>query len=416
MNTTMEDRPSSMRWLMIFFAFFATVINYLDRQTLSVVAPILKTEFSMNDETYGLIISAFMLAYTIMNGISGPLIDRIGTKLGYGLCMFWWSTAGILHAFSIGPLSLGLSRFLLGMGEAGNWPAAVKLVSEWFPAKERALASGIFNSGSAIGAVIAPPLVAWLVLQWSWPSAFLVVGGLGYIWLIGWWITYATPKQVLNEVRAKPAPPWKLFKTRFLASLTIAKIFIDPVWYFYIFWIPKYLSSVHHFDLVMIGKTAWIPFLSADIGNLAGGGFSQWLIKKGWTVSRARKSSLTISALLMTSAIPAVFAQDPFVTIALISVSTFGYTGFNANALSLPADVFPKNMVGSIQGLASMGAGFGGMLFGWLSGRIIDQFGYTPVFVGYGIFPLIGIAIIYIFMGPLTPDKRFIANLDRVRE
>ncbi len=404
---SLEPQPARLRWLMIAFAMVATVINYLDRQTLSVVAPLLKKEFNMTDETYGLIISAFMLAYTVMNGVSGPLLDRIGTRLGYALCMFWWSTAGLLHAFARGPLSLGLFRFLLGMGEAGNWPAAVKLVSEWFPARERALASGIFNSGSALGALAAPPLVAWLVIQWGWPQAFLIVGVSGYLWLIGWWFIYFTPGHVQKEVKARPAPAWRLLKTRFLASLTIAKVFLDPVWYFYIFWIPKFLSSVHQFDLIQIGKTAWIPFLTADIGNLAGGALPQWLVRRRLRLPLARKITLTLFALLMTSAIPAVIAKEASWTIVFISIGTFGYTGFNANALSLPADVFPKNMVGSIQGLASMGAGFGGMLFSWLSGRLIDQYGYTPVFIGYGVFPIIGIAIILLFIGPLTPDPLF---------
>ncbi len=398
---------SSLRWVMIVFAFLATVINYLDRQTLSVVAPLLKTEFDMSDQTYGLIISAFMLAYTVMNGISGPLLDRIGTRVGYALCMLWWSTAGLLHAFARGPLTLGLFRFLLGMGEAGNWPAAVKIVSEWFPKKERALASGIFNSGSAIGAIVAPPLVAWIVTRWGWPKAFLLVGLLGYLWLIVWWFLYYTPQDVIREVTAKPAPPWKLMRTRFVFFFTLSKIFIDPVWYFYIFWFAKYLSTVHHFTIVQIGKTAWIPFLTADIGNFAGGALTQLLIRWHVPIPVARKMSVSVFALLMTSAIPAVLTRDLVLAIGLVSVATFGYTGYSANAMAFPADVFPRNTVASIYGLASMGAGFGGMLFNPIAGRIIDQYGYTPVFIGYGIMPLIALLIVLFLMGPLLPDKRF---------
>jgi MFS transporter, ACS family, hexuronate transporter len=392
---------------MIGFAFLATVINYLDRQTLSVVAPILKTEFAMSDQTYGLIISAFMLAYTIMNGISGPLIDRIGTKLGYALCMIWWSTAGLLHAFARGPLTLGLFRFLLGMGEAGNWPAGVKISSEWFPKNERALASGIFNSGSAIGAIVAPPVVAWIVQRWGWQEAFLLVGISGYLWLVGWWFLYRTPESVIKEVKSKPAPPWKLMKTRFVFFFTLSKIFVDPVWYFYIFWFAKYLSTVHHFSIMQIGKTAWIPFLSADIGNFAGGALTQLLIRWRVPVPVARKISVSVFALCMTSAIPAILTSDLVTAIALVSVATFGYTGYSANAMAFPADVFPRNTVGSIYGLASMGAGFGGMVFNPIAGRIIDQYGYTPVFIGYGIMPLIALAIVLFLMGPLLPDKRF---------
>jgi len=402
-----EARPSPLRWLMVGMTFLATVINYLDRQTLSVVAPELKRQFAMNDETYGLILAAFMLAYTVMNGVSGPMIDRLGTKLGYGLCMLWWSTAGLLHTLARGPFSLGAFRFLLGMGEAGNWPAAVKVISEWFPPKERALASGIFNSGSAIGAVAAPPIVTWLVLRWGWPRAFLLVGLSGYAWLIAWQLIYRTPASVQGEVRSRPAPPWRLLKTRFVAFFTLSKIFVDPVWYFYIFWFPKYLSTVHHFTLLQIGKIAWIPFLTADIGNLAGGLLTQLLIRGGTPIPVARRISVAIFALLMTAAIPAVLVQHVWLAIALVSTATFGYTGYLANTLAFPADVFPKSMVASIWGLASMGSGFGGMIFSWLSGRIIDRHGYTPIFIAYGIMPLLAGAIVLFLIGPLEPDARF---------
>ena len=392
---------------MIALAMTATIINYLDRQTLSVVAPELKKQFAMSDQTYGLILSAFMLAYTVCNGLSGPMLDRVGTRLGYGICMAWWSTAGILHAFAIGPLTLGLSRFLLGMGEAGNWPAAVKLVSEWFPPKERALASGIFNSGSSIGAIIAPPVVVWLVLKWGWPTAFIAVGALGYVWLLVWWCVYHTPADVRREVQARPAPPLTLLRTRFAGWFTFSRIFIDPAWYFIIFWFAKYLSTVHHFTLLEIGKTAWIPFVAADIGNLAGGAFTQFLVGRGLSLPVARKAAATSFMALMAAAIPAVLSPTAAGAIAFISVAAFGYTGSCANTLAFPADVFPRNMVASVYGLASMGSGFGGMLFAWLSGLVVDRYGYTPVFIGYGIMPLISLSIVLFLMGPLRLDPRF---------
>ena len=331
---------------MIGFAFVATVINYLDRQALSVAAPLLREEFHMSNEDYGKVLSAFMLAYTISNGVSGPLVDRLGTRLGYALCMFVWSTAGILHAFTTGARSLAGFRFLLGIGEAGNWPAGVKVAAEWFPARERALACGIFNSGAAIGAIVAAPLVSWLVLRFGWQTAFIVVGLSGYAWLIAWWFTYRTPAAVQAEATAKPAPPWQLLCTRFVSVLTLSKVFLDPAWYFYIFWFPQYLSSVHHFDLAKIGMTAWIPFVTADLGNLVGGWFTGHLINRGVPSSRARKTSVTIFALLMTSAIPAALVSNVWVAIAFISVATFGYTGYNTHALAFAPDVFPKNMVG----------------------------------------------------------------------
>jgi ACS family hexuronate transporter-like MFS transporter len=407
-NEAREDEPVlRARWLMVGFAFLATVINYLDRQTLSVVAPQLSKEFHMNDETYGLILSAFMLAYTVMNGVSGPLLDRLGTRLGYALCMGWWSIAALLHAFVTGPWSLGVCRFLLGMGEAGNWPAAVKVISEWFPKRERAFASGLFNSGAAIGAVVAPPLVAWLVIRLGWPTAFLIVGGTGLIWLLGWWPVYKTPLHIRREVCAPPAPPWHLLRTRFLACFTLSKVFVDPVWYFYIFWFPKFLSSVHHLSLAQIGRLAWIPFLAADVGNLIGGWFTGRLIQRGVPIPIARKATVALSAVLMAFAMPAGYTANVTMAIALISIATFGYASYNANCMAFPAEVFPRNMVGSIWGLASVGSGFGGMIFSWLSGKAIDAHGYGPAFVAYGIMPLIAVSIVLFAMGPLQPHPAF---------
>ncbi len=392
---------------MIGFAFLATVINYLDRQALSVMAPELREKFHMSNEAYGYVLSAFMLAYTISNGISGSLVDRLGTRLGYAACMAVWSTAGILHSLTVGTWSLAGFRFLLGVGEAGNWPSALKVVSEWFPARERALACGIFNSGAAIGAIAAPPLVTWLYLCHGWATTFVVLGLTGYVWLICWWFLYQTPVRVRAEVATPPPPPWRLFQTRFVSVLTLSKVFLDPAWYFYIFWFPQYLKSVHHFDVAQIGMTAWIPFVTADLGNLVGGWLTGQLIRGGMPTSRARKTVVAIFALLMTSAIPAALTSNVWVAVAFISVATFGYTGYNTNALAFAPDVFPRNMVGSIWGLASMGAGFGGMIFSWLSGRMIDLYGYKPVFIGYGIIPLISLALVLFALGPLQPLAEF---------
>ena len=237
-----------------------------------------------------------MLAYTVMNGLSGPFIDFVGTRIGYACCMLWWSLAGILHVFARGPLSLGCFRFLLGAGEAGNWPAAAKLVGEWFPPKERALASGIFNSGASIGAVISTPIIAWLVLRRGWQSAFIVMGVLGLLWLAGWWFFARTPKDIENQARARVSAR-KLFTTRFVLFFTLSKVFMDPVWYFFVFWFPKYLAEVHHFSLKEIGWKAWIPYFTAALGNLAGGLLTSWLIRSGIATPVARKASTALFAL-----------------------------------------------------------------------------------------------------------------------
>jgi len=389
---------------MITFAFAATLINYLDRQALSVAAPVLIDQFHMSSVTYSRVVSAFMLAYTISNGISGPLIDRLGTRLGYALCIAWWSAASVLHAFTRGPLSLGVFRFLLGIGEAGNWPAAIKVVAEWFPETERALACGLFNSGSSIGAILAPPIVAFIVLNYGWQYAFLGIGLLGFIWLAFWWPTYHVPHQVAGP---RPAPPsaMHLLRHRFVWTFIVSKIFFDPAWYFYIFWFPTYLKSARHFDMAAIGTYAWMPFFVAGLGNLFGGALSGVLIRRGVSITIARKSAMTFFILLMAAAIPAVLAPTAAGSIVCVSIAMTGYTGALANMLAMPADVFPGNAVGSIWGLASMGAGFGGMLFSLVTGWVVDHYSYTPVFIGFGLMPLICAAIVWGLTGPLQPAE-----------
>ena len=387
---------------MISLAFWATVINYLDRQTLSVAAPVLRDQFHMSNTEYSRVLFAFLLAYTIMNGVSGPLIDRLGTRLGYGLCIAWWSAAALLHAFARGAMSLGVFRFLLGIGEAGNWPGGVKVVAEWFPERERALASGIFNSGSAVGAILAPPIVVYIIGKSGWPAAFALVGITGFVWLAFWWPIYRTPAESRSaDAVAERIPVKQLLRSRFVLAFTFSKIFLDPVWYFYIFWFPEYLKRVRHFDMASIGKYSWIPFAVAGVGNFAGGILSSFLLRRGLSVTVARKLSVTFFAALMLSAIPAVLTQEAWLSIALVSVAMFGYTGALANMLSMPADVFPGGAVASVYGLASMGSGFGGMLFTLITGWVVDHYSYTPAFIGFGILPLLCAGILWMLAGPL---------------
>lgn len=399
-------QSSRMRWVMIALVFWATVINYLDRQTLSVAAPVLRDEFHMSNVAYSRVVFAFMLAYTIMNGVSGPLIDKLGTRLGYAVCMLWWSVAGLLHAFASGVWSLGIFRFLLGMGEAGNWPGGVKVVAEWFPERERALASGIFNSGSSVGAILSAPLVAWLLLKFGWKSAFVAVGVSGFLWLLIWWPIYRTPAPAGSRgqsvVKAN-VPVVALLKSRFVVAFTVAKIFLDPAWYFYIFWFPEYLKHARGFDMKSIGMYGWIPFMVAGLGNIFGGAFSAFLLRRGASLNFARKAAVVFFTGIMLSAIPAVLVSDVRVAIALVSIAMVGYTGASANMLAFPGDVFPKSMVASVYGFGSMGAGFGGMIFTLITGWVIDHFSYTPAFFGFGVIPLICAAIICFALGPIRP-------------
>jgi MFS transporter, ACS family, hexuronate transporter len=392
--------PERQRWLMISLAFFATLINYLDRQTLSVVAPVLLDNFHMDSVDYSHVVSAFLLAYTVMNGVSGPLIDRLGTRSGYALCMVWWSISSMLHVFARGVLSLGLFRFLLGMGEAGNWPAGVKVVAEWFPETERALASGIFNSGSTIGVILAAPTIAFVALRFGWKAPFLLMGALGFVWLLAWLSLYRTAPQTVLAKRA-PQPVSKLLGMRFVWSFTLAKIFLDPAWYFYVFWFPEYLKQVHHFNLAAIGKYAWIPFFVAALGNLLGGYLSPAFIRHRIGLANTRKLAVTLCAILMMSAIPAVLFPSPWIATVCVAIAMAGYTAANVTLLAFTADAFSKESVASVWGLASMGAGFGGMLFTLIAGWLIQHFSYSPVFIGFGIIPLVSSTILWALSGPM---------------
>lgn len=398
----MRRSHPSLRWLMIALAFLATMLNYLDRQTLSVTAPVLMDEFRMNHQAYSHVVFAFMLAYTLGNGFSGPLLDRLGTRLGFALTMAWWSAAGMLNGLARGPRSLGAFQFLLGAGEAGNWPASVKVVAEWFPTGERALASGIFNSGSAAGAILAPPIVVWLLLHYGWRQAFVAVGLLGYLWIGVWSWLYHTPEAVKSQVNPPNVHLGKLYRTRFVWSFTLSKVLLDPVWYFYIFWIPEYLKNARHFSMASIGKYAWVPFGVAGLGNILGGWVSGWMLRRGLSLNVARKGGATLFAMLMTSAIPAVLVADVRTSIALVSLAMLGYTGCCTIMLAFPADVFPKNVVATIYGTASMGAGFGGMIFALLTGWAVDHFSWVPVFVGFGLLPLVSASVIWTLLGPIS--------------
>jgi MFS transporter, ACS family, hexuronate transporter len=405
---SISSAANRRKWAVLAFAFLATVINYLDRQTLSVMAPILLTRFHLTAGDYSQIIFAFMLAYTLMNGVSGRFLDWIGSKTGYALTIAWWSAAEILHAFSAGALSLGAFRFLLGLGEAGNYPAGVKVIAEWFPTEERSIASGIFNSGAAMGAILAPPLLAWIALSAGWRTAFVVIGLLGFVWLAAWISFYREP--VAAEQKANKLPLKALLRSRFLWQFTLSKVFSDPVWYFYTFWFPEYLKEVHGFSMRQIGETGWIPFFTAAIGNLAGGAVFSLLLRRGRNAPAMRRVAVLIFSALM---VPAILASgNPSATecVALISLATFGYSGALANLLAIPADAFPSGAVASIWGFASMGSGIGAMIFSLLTGWLVDRYSFHPAFVLFGILPVIAAWIVWTLPKQLAPDAALLVE------
>jgi len=401
---------------MISFAFVATVLNYLHRLSFNYLAANDYLRDLIPDDAFGYIATCFFIAYLLSNAVSGFIIDKLGTRLGYSLCMAFWTTAGILHALARSPFQFGVFRFLLGIGEAGNWPAAIKLTSEWFPPEERSTASGIFNSGAAAGAVIAPLLIAWLGTTFGWQFTFVAIGVLGYLWLAGFWFTYYTPERSIKESKARIVPPFKLLKNKFVLNFTLSKVFIDPVWYFITFWIGRYLADSFGWDLAKIGWFAMFPFIIADLGNISGGLFTQWIIKKGVPIPKARKIGAGIfgSIMAVSLLLGPFLINGPYAALAVLGLAGFGYASCSANMLAFPADVVPLSATASVYGLASVGSGMGGAIFQSLSGvavkKLSEKFNYViaynAVFIGYGLMALTGILILLFMTGPLIRDKK----------
>jgi ACS family hexuronate transporter-like MFS transporter len=378
------------------------------------------------DEAFGYLGTAFFIAYMLSNAFSGYVVDKLGTRLGYSVCMAFWTTAGLLHAFVITPLQFGICRFLLGIGEAGNWPAAIRLTAEWFPPHERSTASGIFNSGAALGAIIVPPLIAYLSLHYSWQSTFIILAAFGYLWIVAFWFTYYTPGSSVKQAKARIIPVKKFFKTRFVRMFTLSKIFLDPVWYFVTFWIGRYLADVHHWNMKQIGWFAMIPFILADVGNIIGGYFTQFIIKQGVPIHKARKIAVGIAGSIMGGSllIAPFVVTTPMSALIIFGISGFGFTAYNANSLAFPADVVPKTAAASVWGLACVGAGFGGAIFQALSGftiaKISSSINYTTaynyLFIGYGTISFIGVFIVLFLLGPLHKNEELHAYAESSNE
>jgi ACS family hexuronate transporter-like MFS transporter len=411
-----------LRWWIIALIFLATLINYIDRLTISVLAPAITRDLGLTNTEFGGIITWFLLAYTISQGLSGKLYDRVGTKRGFVCSITLWSVAAMAHAFARGLASLSVFRFVLGLGEAGNWPGAAKTVAEWFPVRERALGMAVFNSGAAIGSVVAPPLIVWLSLTYGWQTTFIVTGGLGFAWLALWLLFYQTPerhrwlgeqeRRLIREGQQEdddtqtPAAGqpvslgWReLLRYREVWAIILSRFLTDPVWWLYISWLPKYLADARGFSLVKIGLFAWVPYVAADAGSLSGGWLSGYLIGRGWSVNRARKVVILIAALLMPAGIFAAFAQDAMVALVLIGVVLFGFQVWINNVQTLPSDLFPGGAVASVAGLGGTGAGIGSMIFILGTGWVVDHFSYTPVLVAAGLLAPFGTLMLFALSG-----------------
>jgi ACS family hexuronate transporter-like MFS transporter len=412
-----------LRWWIIGLVFLATLINFIDRLTVSILGPVIMAELQLTNTQFASLTAWFLVAYTASQGLSGKLYDRIGSKRGFTISVLVWSIAASLHAFARGLTDLRLLRALLGLGEAGNWPGAAKVIAEWFPIRERAFAMGIFNSGVAVGNIVAFPLVTWLQLQFGWKTTFLVTGGLGFGWLLLWLRLYETPERhpaltrdeyaLIKDLRAgrsdlspvasaegedRPLPPiaWRrLLEYRQTWGIVLARFFTDPVWWLYITWLPVYLYNVRGFNLKEIGLFGWLPYVTADAGSLLGGYVSGRLIARGWSVDRARKTVIASASVFMLAGIPAALTADRMIALACIACVTFGFQAWINNVQTIPSDVFPGEAVASVAGLGGVGAGLGAILFTMTTGYVVDRFSYTPILLTAAVLPIMGTAILF---------------------
>lgn len=436
-----------LRWYICGLLFFAATINYIDRQVIGILKPTLVAEFGWQDErVYAAIVFSFQLAYAIGLLLAGRIMDRLGTLLGFTLAVILWSIAAIGHAgadwfpgLSLPTVNLdattGLSvvmvtgaaagfalmRFALGLGEAGNFPASIKTVAEWFPKKERALATGIFNSGTNIGALVTPLAVPWITLHWGWKWAFIVTGLLGFVWVIAWWFIYRSPEQhprlsqaEFDHIRSDPAEavssiPWsRLFPHRQTWAFAIGKFMTDPIWWLYLFWIPDFLNRNHNLDLKSIGLPLVVIYLVADVGSIGGGWLSSSLIKRGWTVNRSRKLAMFICAASVVPIMLAAKASNLWVAVGLVSLAAAAHQGWSANLFTLVSDTFPRRAVGSVVGIGGMAGSIGGMLIALVVGEILQRTGsYVPIFIIAGSAYLVALLIIHLLAPKLEP-----ANVD----
>src|SRR5438270_6747254 len=416
-----DNRIGNYRWVICGLLFFATTINYIDRQVLGILATdeTFKHTIGWSEAQYGYVNTAFQAAYALGLLVVGNLMDRFGTRKGFSLAVVFWSIAAMCHSLVRSAFGFGAVRFALGLGEAGNFPASIKTVAEWFPKKERALATGIFNSGSNVGAIVAPLAVPWIVVNYGWQWAFIITGTLGFIWLVFWLMTYRRPEEhpklsraELAYIQSDPAEPttkipWaRLIPHRQTWAFAIGKFLTDPIWWVYLFWLPKFLNTNYGLNITQIGLPLVVIYVAADIGSIGGGWLSSSLIKRGWTVNRARKTAMLICALAVVPIVFAAHASKLWVAVALISLAAAAHQGWSANIFTFVSDMFPRRAVGSVVGIGGMAGSVGGMLIATTVGLILQYTGsYLPIFIIAGSTYLVALLIIHLLAPRLEPAK-----------
>ncbi len=418
----MQQTIGKYRWTVVALLFFATTINYLDRQVIGLLKPTLAEAFTWTETDYGHVVMAFSAAYAIGLLFFGRIIDRIGTKLGYIISIIAWSIAAIGHAFASSTFGFGVARAALGLGEAGNFPAAIKTVAEWFPKKERALATGIFNSGANIGAVVAPIMVPWILGLWGWQEAFIITGAIGFIWLIFWWIFYEIPTKQRRLAQpefeyihsdspetgdgdAEPVKWLRLFSIRQTWAFLFGKLLTDPIWWFFLFWLPSYFSSTFAIDLKKPSLELVVVYTATTLGSIGGGYLSGYFIRLGWPVFRARKTAMLIFALCVMPIMLAQYATNVWAAVGLISLAAAAHQAWSANIFTTASDMFPKKAVSSIVGIGGMAGAVGGILFPMLVGYLLDTSkaacnigaGYNILFIICGCAYLLAWGVMHFF-------------------
>ena len=393
-----DDSPSfrsRARWGILAFLFLSTVLNYVDRQTLSILAPIVQADLGIDDRGYATIVQWFLIAYTLAHLGAGWLTDRLGPKLGLALFVGWWSLANMLTGLAQSAVQLGAARFALGLGEAGNYTAAPKTVAERFPAHERGFAVGVYTAGAMVGATIAPPLIGWLALAHGWRAAFIATGALGFVWVVGWWLVHRGAPRVAavtdGAEEAGARGGWlPLLRQRPVWGLALARMVTDPVWYFYLFWFPKYMIDDRGMSLLQMAQVAWIVYLAADMGSLIGGWGSGRLVRRGWAPARSRLWLMAGAALL--APLGAVIAGGPSLatTFAFAAVVAFAHLVFLTNLTTLAVDTFPQRHIATIFGIIAAGSGLGGMLSTRLVGEFASAQSYGTVFLAMAVLHPLG--------------------------
>ena len=411
-----------LRWYICGLLFFATTVNYVDRQVLGILQPVLERELKWNQADYGWVVFAFQCAYAAIMPVAGRIIDYLGTRLGYAVAVVVWSIAAMSHALARTSWQFAAARFGLGAGEAANFPAAVKTVAEWFPKRERALATGIFNSGSNVGAVVAPLLVPFVAAYFGWRAAFVVTGTLDLIWLAAWLLFYRNPREhplmsadelALIESdketeQQRRIPYAKLLAKRPAWAFLMGKFLTDPVWWFYLYWVPGFLHHNYGLNLTQLGPPLIAIYLAADFGSVGGGWLSSGLIKRGWTVNTGRKTAMLVCALAVVPVALIMFTRgNLWLTVALISVAAAAHQGWSCNLYTLVSDVFPRAAVASVVGFGGFGGAVGGMLVALGVGYWLDfsHNWYGPLFVGAGLMYLIALLTIHLLLPRLEPTE-----------